>query len=320
MPGSSDPLPQPPQHLSIDARNEGQRIDNFLQTKLKGVPRSRIYRCLRRGEVRVNKGRVKPDYRLRSGDVVRVPPLRLGMRGPCRAPGGAVLATLEASILHEDLNLIIVNKPAGLAVHGGSGRSYGVIEALRASRGPHDFLELVHRLDRETSGCLMIAKKRSVLTGLHGLLRDGQVAKHYLALVGGAWTGGEQRIDGALRANTLISGERVVRPDPRGKPSVTLLRPLQSTGVASLVEARTLTGRTHQIRVHSASFGHPVAGDPKYGETVFNRLCRRQGLRRMFLHASRIAYRDPINSKDVSYGAPLPAELRRVLESLGMHW
>jgi len=312
---------QPVQQVVVDAEAAGQRIDNFLNARLKGVPRVRIYRGLRRGEVRVNRGRITAGYRLREGDVVRIPPLeqrtsRAQDRGAAR-PSRRVLERLEACILHEDSELIVLDKPAGMAVHGGSGLSYGAIEGLRALRPGCARLELVHRLDRETSGCLLIAKTRTLLAGLHEALRAGAVRKTYLLLVKGTWSGGPRHVDERLSKRQLRSGERVVRLDPDGQRAVTRFRALARAPLASLLEARLETGRTHQIRVHAASLGQPVAGDPKYGQREFNRVCRRLGLERMFLHASAIAFRD---TRGVwrEYHAPLPAELRGVLAGFGL--
>jgi len=291
-------------------------MDNFLITHLKGVPRTHIYRILRRGEVRVNKGRVRQDYRLRTGDVVRIPPLRRPEPSEDIPPAQRILRSIDQAIIYEDAGLLILNKPSGMAVHGGSGQRYGVIEALRALRPGAPYLELVHRLDRETSGCLMIAKKRSVLRALHERLRRHQVDKRYLLLVGGQWHGRARKVEMELRKNVLRSGERVVHQDPTGKPSVTHLRPLAVNRNASLLEARLQTGRTHQIRVHAASLGHPVAGDEKYGDKTLNRDMHGLGLRRLFLHATSLRFRLEDTHKPLQVTAPLPEELVRVLESV----
>ncbi len=317
MAGDLDPTRRPASQVTVDERSEGQRIDNFLRHRLKGVPKTRLYRSLRRGEVRVNKGRIRPDYRLKRGDVVRIPPLRYPQAREAH-PGEPVLTRLARSVLHEDPGLIVLNKPAGLAVHGGSGTSFGVIEALRRLRPEIKGLDLVHRLDRDTSGCLLVAKKRRILTELHRMLRDGQVAKRYLALVMGRWQGGERRVTSRLRKNTLSSGERLVRLDPEGKRAVSQFKALETTRNASLIEARLLTGRTHQIRVHCASIGCPIAGDPKYGDRDFNRRGRHWGLRRMFLHASRVEFSHPTSGVTVRFDAPLPDDLQAILDRLGL--
>ncbi len=304
--------------LTIDEHHAGQRIDNFLMSCLKGLPRTRIYRILRRGEVRVNKGRIRQHYRLKSGDVVRIPPLRLTRPVPSRGADAALCERVEACILFEDRGLIVVDKPSGIAVHGGSGLSHGIIEALRAARGERHYLELVHRLDRDTSGCLMIAKRRPVLTGLHAAFRDGKVRKRYQVLLKGHWRGPARVIETGLLRNALRSGERVVRVDAAGKTGRTRFVPRALGNQASLMEALPFTGRTHQIRVHAASAGHPVAGDPKYGERDFNRTMRGHGLRRLFLHAASLSFENPGGGAMLAVEAPLPVELLDVLASLGL--
>ncbi|SER71152.1 ribosomal large subunit pseudouridine synthase C [Halopseudomonas bauzanensis] len=274
----------------ISEDQAGQRIDNYLLTRLKGAPRTLIYRILRKGEVRVNKGRIKPEYRLRAGDSIRIPPVRLPQPDEPALVGQGILNALESNILYEDKGLIVVNKPAGLAVHGGSGLDFGVIEAMRQLRPELQQLELVHRLDRDTSGCLMIAKKRSMLRHLHAELRgDGPgkgVTKCYLALVRGRWPSTVKKVHAPLLKNNLRSGERMVEVNPEGKESLTEFRVIQRFGdFATLVEARPITGRTHQIRVHARHAGHPIAGDPKYGDDDFSRIIREKGGKRLFLHA-----------------------------------
>jgi 23S rRNA pseudouridine955/2504/2580 synthase len=308
--------PRPgPELIRIDAQYEGQRIDNFLTSYLKGVPKSFIYRILRKGEVRVNKGRAKPTYRLQEGDTVRIPPLRRGEPTDAGVPGKKLVALLNQRLLYEDDEIVILNKPAGIAVHGGSGVSFGVIEILRASRPQAPFLELVHRLDRDTSGCLIIAKKRSVLRHLHKLLREDGMAKRYLALVRGAWHGGERRVTAALRKNILQSGERVVKVEAEGKQSATLFIPLQRWDGATLVEAVPFTGRTHQIRVHAAFLKQPIAGDEKYGDADFNRAMQEKGLRRLFLHAANLKFMTAAG-RPIEATAPLDADLQKVLDAL----
>jgi 23S rRNA pseudouridine955/2504/2580 synthase len=280
------------QLITVAAEADGQRIDNFLMRILKGVPRSHLYRVLRRGEVRVNKGRIKADYRVRCGDVVRIPPLHLApLAPPGRAPAPQ-LAQLERAVLFEDERLLVLDKPSGLAVHGGSGLSYGLIEALRQLRPGHE-LELVHRLDRDTSGCIIISKRRSALRELHQLIRDNQLDKRYLALLIGTMPRAEVTVDAPLKKNVLSSGERVVRVDPvDGKPARSRFRQLQrfewQGHTLTLVEVQLITGRTHQIRVHAAHLGAPLAGDPKYGDEVMNRALKAVGLTRLFLHAATL--------------------------------
>lgn len=276
----------------------GQRIDNYLLTRLKGAPRTLIYRILRKGEVRVNKGRIKPDYRLQAGDSVRIPPVRLPEPNEPVLVGQGILQALESNILYEDKALIVVNKPAGLAVHGGSGLNFGVIEAMRQLRPALDQLELVHRLDRDTSGCLMIAKRRSMLRHLHAALRgddDGDgVTKRYIALVRGRWPATVKRVHAPLQKNNLRSGERMVEVNAEGKESLTEFSVLQRFGdMATLVEARPITGRTHQIRVHAKHAGHPIAGDPKYGDDDFSQRIRELGGKRLFLHAASLSAQLP---------------------------
>lgn len=306
------------QMVTVDENNDGQRLDNFLIGRLKGVPRSWVYRVLRRGEVRVNKGRCKPARRLHAGDIVRIPPLRLAER-PAQTPSGRLTDLIEKSICYEDDLLLIVNKPAGVAVHGGSGLSHGVIEILRASRPDAPFLELAHRLDRETSGCLMLAKKRSALRRLQELQREGKIEKRYLALLAGRSRKGAWRTDVPLQKNTLKSGERIVRVDPEGKPAITRFKVVQRFNDAFLVEATLETGRTHQIRVHAASDGTPILGDPKYGDEGANRSLREVGLRRLFLHASSLRFDWPGLRGGFQIEAPLPTELQSVLETLKEH-
>jgi len=305
-----------PELVEIDAQHEGQRIDNFLTSYLKGVPKSFIYRVLRSGEVRVNKGRIKPAYRLHHGDRVRIPPLRRGEPKAGRSPGNNLVELINHSILYEDEGVVVLNKPAGVAVHGGSGISFGVIEILRSARPQAPFLELAHRLDRDTSGCLIIAKKRSSLRHIHQLLREERLEKRYVCLVRGAWEGGgERRVSAPLRKNVLQSGERVVRVADDGKSSQTLFRPLRSWAEASLVEALPLTGRTHQIRVHAAYIQRPIAGDEKYGDSGFNHAMQEKGLRRLFLHAASVAFTTAAG-RSMTATAPLEPTLQKVLDRL----
>lgn len=307
----------PPVHwVDISAEQAGQRIDNFLMRYLKGVPKSRIYRILRKGEVRVNKSRIKPAYRLQSGDQVRIPPVRVSEKRENK-PGDWALQRLADAVLYEDERLLVLNKPSGMAVHGGSGLSYGVIEALRALRPNAPYLELVHRLDRDTSGCLLIAKKRSELRTLHELMRAGDVEKKYLLLVAGKWNPNTVLIDQPLKKNLMQGGERMVRVDPEGKKARTRFRVLEAIPGATLLEARLETGRTHQIRVHAAYAGHPLAGDSKYGDEYFNRKTRENGLKRLFLHAHFIGFRDAGRGRHIQVSAPLSDDLRTLLQKLG---
>jgi 23S rRNA pseudouridine955/2504/2580 synthase len=301
--------------VNVTADEAGQRIDNFLARYLKGVPKSHIYRIIRRGEVRVNSGRIRAQYKVCAGDNVRIPPVRVagpgvaaGMTGPIRS--------LAPYILFENERCLVINKPAGMAVHGGSGLSHGVIEALRAERPADSYLELGHRLDRDTSGCLLIAKRRSLLRSFHEQLREGRVRKLYLALVAGRWSGGRHTVDVPLRKNQLAGGERMVRVDPDGKEAVSVFTPQSRYRDATLVEVELKTGRTHQIRVHGAHSGHPLAGDEKYGSREFNRAMRDLGLRRMFLHAHMLEFLDPANDEVINVSAPLDDSLRAVLDRL----
>ena len=302
------------QFVTIDPDLEGPRIDNYLRTFLKGVPKSLIYRILRKGEVRVNKKRVKPEYKLQANDELRIPPIRLSEPTELPSTNLDKVSSLESHILFEDDWLIVLNKPSGTAVHGGSGLSFGVIEALRALRPQQKFLELVHRLDRDTSGCLLIAKKRSALKNLHEQLRDKKVDKRYQALVSGEWPANRFKVKAPLLKNTLKSGERIVLVDEEGKPSETRFRILESFVDATLVEASPITGRTHQIRVHSLHAGHPIACDNRYGNEVFDQRAKNLGLKRLFLHAHSLAFIHPNSEQRVSYKAPLEPALVSVLK------
>lgn len=308
------PDPQTGAHVvEVPLEYAQQRIDNFLLRLLKGAPRSMIYRMLRKGEVRVNRARIKPDYRLRAGDAVRIPPVSIRVQDRTICPPSPVLARLENAILLEDGDVLVLNKPAGLAVHSGSGLAFGVIEALRLLRPEAVFLELAHRLDRDTSGCLALAKTPSALRALHAAFQAGAMDKRYLTLVKGVWASGEVTVSEPLR-KVLRSGERMMEAHPDGKPALTRFMPVASYREASLVEAKIATGRTHQIRVHAAGLGHPVAGDDKYGEPVFNRAMAHFGLRRLFLHAYRLTFN--LDSREICVDAPLGEELSGVLERL----
>jgi 23S rRNA pseudouridine955/2504/2580 synthase len=302
--------------LAVDERGVGQRLDNFLGRTLAGVPKSLIFRVIRKGEVRVNGKRAKPDARLQAGDTVRVPPIRTGESAPPRRVPDGLVAGVTGSVVHEDAQLLVIDKPAGVAVHGGSGVSFGVIEALRAAR-PNEDLELVHRLDRDTSGLLLIARKASSLRTLHALMRDGQVEKRYLALVRGKWELGQKRIDVPLRTDIRVGGERHVKAHASGKEAVSFFKPVQFFGKrASLVEVALETGRTHQIRVHATHAGYPLAGDEKYGDAEFNEKMKVAGLARMFLHAHQVSFVWPETGVEFSASAPLPADLARVIDAL----
>ncbi|MGS2720054.1 23S rRNA pseudouridine(955/2504/2580) synthase RluC [Paraglaciecola aestuariivivens] len=302
------------QFVDIDPSLEGQRIDNYLRTFLKGVPKSLIYRILRKGEVRVNKKRVKPEYKLKANDQLRIPPIRVSEPTELPSTNLDKVSVLEHCILFEDDWLIVLNKPSGTAVHGGSGLSFGVIEALRALRPQQKFLELVHRLDRDTSGCLLVAKKRSALKVLHEQLRDKKVDKRYQALVAGEWAANRFKVKAPLLKNTLKSGERVVLVDEEGKPSETRYRVLESFAQGTLVEASPITGRTHQIRVHCLHAGHPIGGDNRYGDQAFDELAKQRGLNRLFLHAHSLAFIHPSTEQRVSFKAPLDPSLISVLK------
>jgi len=305
------------QLLEVSPEFAGQRIDNFLRTQLKGVPKTLIYRILRKGEVRVNKGRIKPEYKLQAGDVVRVPPLRLAERDEPAPLALGLLERLEKAIVYEDKALIVLNKPAGIAVHGGSGLNYGVIEAFRQLRPDAKDIELVHRLDRDTSGLLMIAKKRSMLRHLHEALRGDGVDKRYMALVRGNWPAAKKKVSAPLLKNNLRSGERMVEVNPEGKEALTVFRVLRRFGeFATLVEASPITGRTHQIRVHAKHAGHSIAGDSKYGDEEFTREIRELGGKRLFLHAYALSVPLP-EGGELKVEAEVDEVWERTLERLG---
>lgn len=302
-------------YLDITLEQADQRIDNFLFTQLKGVPKSHIYQILRRGEVRVNKGRIKPTYRLQAGDRIRLPPVQQQEQTTPK-PTAHLLKILANTILYEDNALLVINKPAGMAVHGGSGISFGVIEGLRALYPKTASLELVHRLDRETSGCLLIAKKRSMLKQLHEAFRCGKIAKSYLALAKGQWQADLTEVDAPLEKNHLQSGERVVRVNQLGKPAQSQFSSEKIFPIATLLRVHPLTGRTHQIRVHATHHGHPLAGDEKYGDPQFNQQMRTFKLNRLFLHAEQIKIHLPEPAYRVTVNAPLPTDLQQVLHQL----
>ncbi|MDM8560402.1 23S rRNA pseudouridine(955/2504/2580) synthase RluC [Candidatus Parabeggiatoa sp. HSG14] len=298
--------------LTISEVRAGQRIDNFLHTYFKGIPKSHVYRLLRTGQVRINKGRIKPSYRLTVGDVLRLPPVYEKPLNPkaCRCHHKKVLTN---AILYEDAFLLIINKPAGLPVHGGSGIHGGVIENLRLLYPNAPYLELVHRLDRDTSGCLMIAKKSSMLRRLHELLRKGDIHKQYFALVQGHWSSRLCRLELPLKKNINQSGERIVRVSNEGKSAITQFSIEQYLSTMTLLRIQPLTGRTHQIRVHTAHKGHPIAGDNKYGDETFNQQMRHHSLKRLFLHASKLEFDLPEINYHMTVHAPLPEALQQVL-------
>jgi 23S rRNA pseudouridine955/2504/2580 synthase len=300
--------------LRVEADSAGQRVDNYLTKRLKGVPKSHIYRILRSGEVRVNSGRVGPDYRLAEGDRLRVPPIRTARRAADTQRPPA--RRLQANILYEDEGLLVIDKPAGVAVHGGSGVSHGIVEQLRLERAPAPFLELAHRLDRETSGVLMLAKRRPALTAVHRELREGRVRKFYLVLVKGAWSDARRSVKLPLDKRVLASGERRVRVSESGVPAHTVFRLQRRWRGYSLLEAELKTGRTHQIRVHLAHLGFPIAGDDKYGDFALNKALAREGLKRMFLHAHRTILAHPTTGAPLVLEASLTADLKEFLAAL----
>ena len=308
----------PVSNYKIDERNAGQRIDNFLMTYLKSLPKSHLYRIIRKGEVRVNKKRIKPDYKLQSQDIVRIPPLKYEAEAPLKvqAPPRYLIEKIQNSILYEDKNILVFNKPSGLAVHGGSNLSFGLIETLRHIYPQERCLELVHRLDRDTSGCILVARKLSALKELHHLLRLGAVEKTYLALVKGYWPKHIHIVDVPLRKNHLQSGERIVNVHQEGKEALTEFKVLKRYSEATLVEAKPKTGRTHQIRVHAQYAGHAIVGDDKYMDRVFNKKMQDLGCKRLFLHAYRLEFALESTGEKFSFQAELPQELTNFLGEL----
>lgn len=314
MLASHQPLNQV-QQIVVTSSHAGQRIDNFLFTFLRGVPKSRLYRIIRKGEVRVNKGRVSANYRLNNGDTIRIPPLRFAPKeAPIHLPSNKLSRLLESSICYEDDHLLILNKPTGLAVHGGSGISLGLIEALRAMRPDAPFLELVHRLDRDTSGCVMIAKKRSMLVHLHECLKIGNIEKIYFAITCKKWHGGKN-VEAPLLKFLLPSGERMVKVDTTGKFAKTGFKILKSQNNATLLQAIPLTGRTHQIRVHCAFMGHPIVGDQKYGDKQQNLKAKEQGFDRLFLHAHQLVIKIPYEPFTLTITSPMPKDFENYLQN-----
>lgn len=301
--------------LIVDEDASGQRLDNYLVKHLKGVPKTRLYRALRKGEIRVNKGRVRADYRLVAGDSVRIPPLRQPLPSEQPKVPRYWMEQIERSVVHEDGDLLVINKPSGLAVHGGSGLNYGLIECLRQMHPERRYLELVHRLDRDTSGLIMIACRPAVLRELHRQLREGEVDKRYLALAGGQWPRNRRLVDAPLEKNVLRSGERMVRVSREGKPAVTEFAVLERFQDATLLEAKPITGRTHQIRVHALQAGHPLLGDEKYSPDQTAELARKLGVDRLFLHAARLSFSLP-GSGRIELQADLDPSLENILKKL----
>jgi 23S rRNA pseudouridine955/2504/2580 synthase len=295
--------------LEVGEEAAAQRIDNFLLRRLKGVPKSHVYRVLRSGEVRVNSGRVKPEYRLRLGDRVRVPPIRIS---EAKKP---VARAVEFPVAYEDAALLVVDKPSGVAVHGGSGVSFGVIESLRAARPQAKALELAHRLDRDTSGLLIVAKKRSALVELHRMLREGEIEKLYLTVAKGHWEGRSRELRESLHKYLDSKGERRVAVHPEGITAITRVKRIQANESFSFLEVGLLTGRTHQIRVHLAHAGHPVLGDDKYGDFDLNHRLAKAGVRRLFLHASRLAFCHPLTKEKLELRSPLPADMKAFVDT-----
>ena len=294
----------------VSADRAGQRIDNFLRSELPGVPKGRVYRLLRRGEVRVNGGRIRAEYKLQEGDEVRIPPVRVNTGAP--PPPAKLAASMLDRVLYEDKRLLVINKPTGVAVHGGSGISHGVIELLRHARPDLKDLSLVHRIDRETSGCLVMAKRRSALRELHERFREGQVTKNYLALAVGDWQYGEQLIDVPLHVQNRKGGERHVIVSDKGKRAETRVSLSRTYGIYSLLQCAPVTGRTHQIRVHLQHAGHPIVGDDRYGDEEANRQAKQFGLKRLFLHAQSIAFADD-SGNELHFTAPLADDLEQFL-------
>ena len=303
--------------VTISDDEAGQRVDNYLIRCLKGVPKSMIYRIIRKGEVRVNKKRVKAEYKLVGNDLLRIPPVRVSDKGaPKVSAGFNQVKQLTQAVIYEDDALIVLNKPSGMAVHAGSGIDFGVIEALRALRPECRYLELIHRIDRGTSGCLLIAKKRSALRALHKQLRDKTARKHYLALIKGDWPDELKQVNEPLMRVTLASGEMVVRVHPEGKASLTRFKVMQRYKDACLLQASPITGRTHQIRVHVAYKQQPIAADDKYGDPDFDKKMLSRGLKRLFLHAHKIGFVHPVSGEQVQFEAPLSPDLQKVLNKL----
>ena len=310
--------------LEVDDEHADRRLDNFLMSHLGSLPKSRIYQMIRKGEVRVNKGRIKQNYRLRTGDMVRIPPIHFSTLENTFKPPAGLSELIANCVIYEDAQLIAINKPANIAVHSGSGIQYGVIDILRAHRPDAHFLELVHRLDRATSGCLLIAKDHKTLRGLHDLLKNSQIKKSYLGLLKGHVSETLRIVDAPLSKPPgktsskpgTMSDDRKVRVDRAGKQALTHFHLLACFSFASLCRIELMTGRTHQIRVHAASIDHPLAGDDKYGDWAFNRAMKKSGLKRLFLHAERLSFKMPDTGKQIELKTKLPRELEQCLENL----
>jgi len=302
--------------LTLDEEFAGQRLDNFLLRELKGVPRTLVYRIIRKGEVRVNRRRAQASTRLAAGDIIRIPPVRIADGDPVVPPSRQRKEQILQRIVFEDDRLMVVDKPSGLASHGGSGISHGLIELMRSARPELPYLELVHRLDRDTSGCIVLAKRRSALRALHEQLREGKLEKHYLALVRGHWDLGSRTVDLPLATHVRRGGERHVTVSEDGKLAISHFRPVETAREASLVEVKIGTGRTHQIRVHASAVGHPIAGDGKYGDPDWNTRLSQLGLKRLFLHATALGFAHPRSGDTVNVSCPLPAELGEAMERI----
>lgn len=311
---TSPDVPHGVRQVEVGPERDGQRIDNALATLLKGVPKSVIYRILRTGQVRVNGKRAKPDTRLVAGDLLRIPPVRVAEKHETRGPAAGQVAEAAAAVIFEDKHFLVIDKPSGMASHGGSGVSHGAIELMRAAR-PNEHLELVHRLDRDTSGVLVFAKTRAGLTGLQAAIREGQVVKQYLCLMVGHPSKAKFNVNAPLAKSVLQGGERMVRVSDNGKPSLTFFQEMEQYPGARLMQATLGTGRTHQIRVHAAHIGHPLAGDPKYGDKEANKRFRDRGLHRLFLHASHMSFE--LDDRSYGFSAPLPDDLKSFLDALG---
>ena len=312
---TSRDVPHGVRQVAIGPERDGQRIDNALATLLKGVPKSMIYRLLRTGQVRVNGKRAKPDTRLSDGDMLRIPPIRVAERPEGREASDALVSSVAETVIFEDKHFLVIDKPSGIASHGGSGVSHGAIELLRAAR-PHESLELVHRLDRDTSGVLVLAKSRAGLVGLQAAIRAGEVTKQYLCLMVGHPSKAKFDVNAPLRKSVLQGGERMVRVSEDGKPALTFFREMEQYPGARLMQATLGTGRTHQIRVHAAHVGHPLAGDPKYGDREMNKRFREMGLQRLFLHAAHLSFE--LDGRLYSFSAPLPDDLKTFLDVLAV--
>lgn len=305
-------------YVEATAGDAGQRVDNYLLRQFRGVPKSHVYRVLRKGEVRINGKRAKPEQRIAEGDRVRLPPIRYEATPDVLPPSRSLQTLIQKAVLYEDDDFIAINKPSGVAVHGGSGLAHGVIEALRTARPELKELELVHRLDRDTSGCLLVAKRRAALRALHAQLRQREMDKRYLALLCGRWALGTKKLDMPLKTNEKQGGERMVRVHPDGQSAESTFKVLERFGKhATLMEVSIGTGRTHQIRVHATYARHPVAGDEKYGDRDCNDALKAFGLRRMFLHAHSLTFVRPQTEESFTVSAPLDAELQGVLDRLG---